>query len=86
MTRKRFVKVCCAARLKESVIKALVKAIQDHGYSYAKVLSSLKPIVTETCVFCNTPAPKEFRHYVIGYDAGCKIYELTYMEVEEKDG
>lgn len=86
MTRKRFSRICRAARFKESSIKEFVKAIQDNGYSYAEALCFLKPTIAETCFFYNIPAPKELRPYVISYDAGHEICELTYIEGEEKDG
>ena len=86
MTRKRFSRICRAARFKESSIKEFVKAIQDNGCSYAEALCFLKPAIAETCFLYNIPAPKEFRPYVISYDVGHEIHELTYMEVEEKDG
>lgn len=86
MTRKRFSRICRAARFKESSIKEFVKAIQDNGYSYAEALCFLKPTIAETCFFYNIPAPKELQPYVISYDAGHEICELTYIEGEEKDG
>lgn len=85
MTRKRFSRICRAARFKESFIKELVKAIQDNGCSYAETFCFLKPVIAETCFLHNIPAPKELRPYVIGCDVGYEIVELTYTEVEEKD-
>ena len=66
MTRKRFSRICRAARFKESFIKELVKAIQDNGCSYAEVFLFLKPVIAETCFLHNIPAPRELRPYVIG--------------------
>lgn len=70
MTRKRFSRICRAARFKS--IKELVKAIQDNDYAYAEALCFLKPIIAETCFLYNIPAPKELRPYVISYDVGTK--------------
>lgn len=86
MTRKRFSRICRAARFKESFVKELVKAIQDNGCSYAETFCFLKPVIAETYFLHNIPAPKELRPYVISYDVGHEICELSYMEVEEKDG
>lgn len=86
MTRKRFSRICRAARFKESFIKELVKAIQDNGCSYTETFRFLKPVIAETCFLHNIPAPKELRPYVISYDVGHEMVELTYTEGEEKDG
>lgn len=60
MTRKRFSRICRAARFKESSIKEFVKAIQDNGYSYAEALCFLKPTIAETCFFITSLLPKNF--------------------------
>ena len=72
MTRKRFSRICRAARFKESSIKEFVKAIQDNGYAYTEALCFLKPVIAGTCFLYNIPAPKELRPYVISYDVGTK--------------
>lgn len=51
-----------------------------------KLYASLNPPSLKPAFFYNIPAPKELRPYVISYDAGHEICELTYMEGEEKDG